>query len=117
MLWNFLLNGCTSPELYSGKRQCGSLLCFHGHAINDDPFHHIGDQDITAHVNFSALKHWGLKNNLQCCGYTTQSQFLRSMGIMNKLREIESGSNPDIDALVKLKTVVFDMGMKVKLLI
>ena len=106
--------GCTSDELYSSNKRCGSVLCYHKHTINDSPFKNIGEQDITAHVNFSALKLWGNKNNLQCCGYTSQAQFLRSLGIMNKLREMESEKNPDI---IKLKTLVFDMGQKIKLMV
>jgi SAM-dependent MidA family methyltransferase len=105
--------GSTSDELYSYNKRCGSVLCYHHHKINDNPYKNIGEQDITASVNFSALKFWGNKNNLQCCGYTSQAQFLRALGIMNKLREMESENNPDIS---KLKTLVFDMGEKIKLM-
>ena len=50
---------------------------------------HIGQQDITAHVNFSALYHWGLKYGLDYTGYTSQQHFLRSLGIANHIQQME----------------------------
>jgi SAM-dependent MidA family methyltransferase len=109
--------GCISEELYAPQKSCGSILCYHKHQINNKPFDRIGEQDITAHVNFSALKLWGTENDLQCCGYTSQLQFLRSFGIMNILREMESEKNPDREQILKLKTLVLDMGQKIKLMV
>jgi SAM-dependent MidA family methyltransferase len=81
--------GYPSAELYREYRCKGTLLCYHGHRVNADPYRHIGQQDITAHVNFSALDHWGQKNGLECCGFTEQGTFLRSLGLMDYLRTIE----------------------------
>jgi SAM-dependent MidA family methyltransferase len=74
--------GSISDELYATEKRCGSILCYHKHQINNEPLLRIGEQDITAHVNFSALKLWGIENDLEFCGYTNQSQFLRSCGLM-----------------------------------
>ena len=106
--------GCTSDQLYTYDKRCGSVLCYHHHKINDCPFKNIGEQDITAEVNFSALKLWGSKYNLHCCGYTSQLQFLRAMGIIGKLREMESENNSDA---LKLKTLMFEMGKKIKFMV
>jgi SAM-dependent MidA family methyltransferase len=51
--------GNASSELYSKSKRCGTLLCYHNHSINDSAYTDIGEQDITSHVNFSALCHWG----------------------------------------------------------
>ncbi|HEX4373296.1 MAG TPA: class I SAM-dependent methyltransferase, partial [Puia sp.] len=109
--------GSNSDELYAAQKRCGSILCYHKHQINNEPLVRIGEQDITAHVNFSALKLWGVENGLQCCGYTNQSQFLRSFGIMKILREMELEKKSDMKQIIKLKTLVFDMGQKIKLMV
>ncbi len=84
--------GYPSAELYSEYRRSGTLLCYHAHQVNADPYHHIGEQDITAHVNFSALKHWGLKNGLECCGFAEQGDFLRALGLMDYIRTPEQNT-------------------------
>ncbi len=53
--------GNRSEQLYIPSKSQGTLLCYHKHSINDAVYENIGEQDITAHVNFSALSHWGLK--------------------------------------------------------
>ena len=109
--------GSVSDELYTPQKKCGSLLCYRKHQVSTDPFKHIGRQDITAQVNFSALRLWGRDHQLDYCGYTSQSQFLRSFGIISTLRKMESEKKPDLQQILKLKTLVFDMGQKIKLMI
>jgi SAM-dependent MidA family methyltransferase len=109
--------GGTSAELYDIRRKKGSILCYHRHRINEKPLINIGEQDITAHVNFSALNFWGRRNNLELTGYTSQSHFLRATGIMKKFREIESQENWKPDQMIRLKTIFFDMGEKIKCLV
>lgn len=81
--------GYTNREFYSRPHQQGNLNCYYHHTRNADPYLHIGDQDITAHVNFSALYHWGLKCGLGYSGFTTQQYFLRSLGIANHIQQME----------------------------
>src|SRR5260221_126055 len=69
--------GCPSSVLYSKKE--GTLMCYHGHRINNSPYDFSGEQDITRHVNFSALDYWGRLTGLQCCGYATEKHFLGSI--------------------------------------
>jgi SAM-dependent MidA family methyltransferase len=58
--------GFTAAELFSAKRSSGTILCYHQQKINTYPYRNIGEQDITSHVNFSALYQWGLKTGLEC---------------------------------------------------
>lgn len=74
--------GATSADLYSAARKSGTLLCYHKHSINDNIFDNIGQQDITAHVNFSALHHWGLQYGLEPAGFTSQAHFLLSWAFL-----------------------------------
>jgi SAM-dependent MidA family methyltransferase len=111
--------GFSSVELYSAKRNAGTLLSYKGHHINNSPYQNIGQQDITAHVNFSALAHWGEKFGLKCCGFTTQANFLRSLGLMNYLRklEIENKDSENKDFIFQINKLIVDMGNKFKVLI
>jgi SAM-dependent MidA family methyltransferase len=111
--------GFSSADLYSDKRSAGTILCYKGHEINDSPYQNIGAQDITAHVNFSALALWGEKFGLKCCGYTSQSNFLRSLGLMNYLRklEMENKGSEDKDHIFQINKLLVDMGNKFKVLV
>ena len=73
--------GYSAQELYHQKRNRGSMMCFKNHKINDMPYYNIGNQDITTHVNFSALSKWGMEFGLENCGMVNQSDFLLRLGI------------------------------------
>ncbi len=111
--------GFSASDLYNDKRNSGTLLCFKDHEINDSPYCNIGQQDITAHVNFSALAYWGEKFGLDCCGFTSQSNFLRSLGLMNYLRklEMENKDENSKDFIFQINKLLVDMGNKFKVLI
>jgi SAM-dependent MidA family methyltransferase len=107
--------------MYNPSRSKGTLLCYHRHRINDQPFNFIGEQDITAHVNFSALALWGKEYGLRPMGYTDQSTFLLALGLTNHLRSIElrmandpTSNKEDIFQLYKF---LGEMGKKFKVLI
>jgi SAM-dependent MidA family methyltransferase len=80
--------GYSSAELYNSRRSEGTLQCYYQHSVNNRPFENIGKQDITAHVNFSALSHWGSKRGLVTTGFTRQASFLVGLGWEDYLREI-----------------------------
>lgn len=110
--------GFTSSQLYHPSRYRGSLTCFHNHTMNDNFYKNIGKQDITSHVNFSAISHFGLKNNLEHCGFTDQAHFLQSLGLVNHLRTKETAVEFDMKTYKSiLKILVLDMGNKIKVLI
>jgi SAM-dependent MidA family methyltransferase len=115
--------GDRSDKLYSERRNGGTVLCYHKHTINDNPYVHIGEQDITAHVNFSALCHWGFKHGLLCCGLTNQASFLVALGFKDYLRKtLALEASQDWVALVKKErllsqTLLLDMGLRLKVLI
>src|SRR5260221_4663655 len=78
--------GHTTEAMYKSCRSYGTLLCYHQHQITDQPYQNIGKQDITSHVNFSSLCHWGLKNGLAPFGLTSQSDVLLALGFKDYLR-------------------------------
>lgn len=110
--------GFSASELYNLKRNSGTLVCYKNHETNDSPYSNIGSQDITAHVNFTALNHWGKKYGLEYTGYTTQDYFLRSLGLVNYLRQLEVDHNSDNKNLIlQIQKLLMEMGSKFKVLI
>ncbi len=68
--------GFSAKEYYSEDRNRGTLLCYHKHQVNENPYQYIGRQDITSHVNFSSLKIWGMDEGFETIGYSSQGTYL-----------------------------------------
>ena len=112
--------GYPSSELYQSYHRLGTIVCYNKHTVNDLPYSNIGQQDITAHVNFSALKFWGTKHGLKNCGFTNQSQFLLGLGLTEHLRKLEEKERDSFEVrkkLMMLHTLLISMGKKFKVLI
>ncbi|HEX3036631.1 MAG TPA: SAM-dependent methyltransferase [Thermodesulfobacteriota bacterium] len=75
--------GHPAPELFNPVRMKGTFRCFYRHTINDNPYINIGNQDITADVDFSNLIRVGKSLGLDSVKYTTQGQFLIDWGILD----------------------------------
>jgi SAM-dependent MidA family methyltransferase len=71
--------GYPAPELYAAHRLAGTVRAYRGHTASADPFTHVGEQDLTAHVDFSALRRAGEAEGLVFAGQTTQGAFLASL--------------------------------------
>lgn len=110
--------GYPSSELYQEYRSSGTLMCYYKHTVNDNPCEHIGEQDITSHVNFSALEHWGRKSGLELCGFTDQAHFLLGLGIEEYLKKLQE-INPKnyLKKMLQVKTLIMEMGETFKVLI
>lgn len=79
--------GFPRHEYYHPQRSAGTLMCHHRHRAHADPFARPGDEDITAHVDFSALAAAARAAGADLLGYTTQAQFLVNCGITEVLGE------------------------------
>jgi SAM-dependent MidA family methyltransferase len=99
--------GHSAADLYS--RPTGTLACYHQHQVGFCPYDFIGEQDITSHVNFSALDYWGSRSGLDYCGYTNQTRFLQGLGLISRIREL-GVSSPQVRTLL-------DMGTKFRVLV
>jgi SAM-dependent MidA family methyltransferase len=73
--------GFGEREFYHPQRQQGTLMCHYRHHAHDDPFFAPGLQDITSHVDFTAVARVGGEAGLNLLGYTTQAHFLINLGI------------------------------------
>ncbi len=89
--------GYLASQYYSPQRQQGTLQCFRQHGTHQDPYIYLGQQDITAHVNFTALEKQGLTQGLSQIGYTQQGLFLMALGLGDRL--IANNNTSDITQL------------------
>lgn len=77
--------GEKAKALYTRERLRGTLLCYRRHSANKRPLAYPGEQDITAHVNFSSLIEEGRRHGLHLQSYTTQRDWLERMGLYEEL--------------------------------
>jgi SAM-dependent MidA family methyltransferase len=73
--------GYPQDELWAPWRTSGTLLCFYRHTAHEDPYLHIGDQDITTHVNFSELAAAAEDEGMSVHGPVSQGAWLMAMGL------------------------------------
>lgn len=109
--------GFLAPELYSQGRRKGTFRCFYRHELSDDPYARMGEQDITADVNFSELARVGDFLDLHTVRYATQGQFLVDWGILDLLEKY-GGPESEADRLA-VKTLIMPefMGSRFKVLV
>jgi SAM-dependent MidA family methyltransferase len=83
----FIDYGFGRAEYYHPQRGRGTLMCHYRHRAHDNPFLLPGLQDITAHVDFTAVAEAGVEVGLRLLGYTSQANFLISCGITELLAQ------------------------------
>lgn len=79
--------GFGAAEYYHPQRNTGTLMCHYRHQAHSNPLVNVGLQDVTAHVNFTAIAETGLENGLSLAGYCNQASFLVNCGILEILAE------------------------------
>lgn len=98
--------GFSAREYYHPQRNQGTLMCHYQHYAHDDPLLDPGLQDITAHVDFTAMAEAAVAHGLDCAGYTSQAQFLMNCGILQLLQQINPEDSarylPQVAAVQKL---------------
>ena len=111
--------GYPAAELYHPMRSEGTLMCHYRHRAHADPYTHVGLQDITAHVDFSALAGCAHDAGQSVLGFTTQASFLLSLGILELIDPGATTINADSISLarqVKRLTLPSEMGETFKAL-
>jgi SAM-dependent MidA family methyltransferase len=86
--------GYPAHRYYNPRRSQGTLQCYYQHRHHDNPYINIGQQDITAHVDFTALSSWGERCGLKNIGWTQQGLFLMALGIGERLAALSSQQQP-----------------------
>lgn len=99
--------GFPQREYYHPQRNTGTLMCHFRHHSHDEPLVLAGIQDITAHVDFTAMADAALEGGLDVLGYASQARFLLNCGLPQVLQTVTHdptapGANATLSAVQKL---------------
>jgi SAM-dependent MidA family methyltransferase len=96
----FIDYGFPEAEYYHPQRQGGTLMCHRAHLADTDPLVNVGDKDITAHVNFSAMALAAQDAGLHVLGYTTQAHALINCGLLDLLQDADLRTRASAQMLI-----------------
>jgi len=99
--------GHTQADYYHPARKAGTFLCYHRHHAERNPYIRVGEQDMTAHVNFSAVAEEGIRAGLAVTGFTNLMSFLIGLGAEEMLSELDQES----DTLLSARELLRPQGM------
>ncbi|RAM48648.1 MAG: class I SAM-dependent methyltransferase [Hapalosiphonaceae cyanobacterium JJU2] len=91
--------GYPASRYYNPRRSQGTLQCYWHHQRHNNPYINIGRQDITAHVDFTALERWGERCGLAKVGWTQQELFLMALGLGDHMVSLSHTNQPISDLL------------------
>ncbi len=79
--------GFPAREYFHSQRDRGTLACHYQHRVGFDPFIHLGEQDITAHVDFTSIHRSAAASGMKVAGFCAQARFLMNTGILDRLSQ------------------------------
>lgn len=94
--------GYPAHRYYSLGRSQGTLQCYYRHSHHNDPYINVGQQDITAHVDFTALEKWGELCGLRRLGFTQQGLFLMALGLGDRISAISDSDASNFQDIQKV---------------
>ena len=106
--------GHEAEELYDHRHMRGTLLAYEKHHASENFFRAPGQQDLTAHANFTALNRHGNRSGLQRTGLTSQSNFLLGLARHSDFAELKSPAMSESEqtrARLLFKTLIYPEGM------
>ncbi|MFQ4146015.1 class I SAM-dependent methyltransferase [Chlorogloeopsis sp. ULAP02] len=80
--------GYPASSYYNPRRSQGTLQCYWHHQRHHNPYINVGRQDITAHVDFTALERWGEGCGLNKVSFTRQELFLMMLGLGDRIASL-----------------------------
>jgi len=106
--------GHEANDLFDAHHMAGTVLAYGKHRASEEYYSTAGQQDLTAHVNFTALRMWGARSGLESLGLVSQTAFLLALGQTNDFADLydeEMGEAERVKARLQLKTLIFPEGM------
>jgi SAM-dependent MidA family methyltransferase len=94
--------GYPAERYYSRVRSQGTLQCYFQHRYHNNPYIHVGNQDITAHVDFTTLEQQGERCGLTTVGRTQQAMFLMALGWGDRLTALSQSLTTDPQGMNEL---------------
>ncbi|MBN2646376.1 MAG: SAM-dependent methyltransferase [Thiotrichales bacterium] len=110
--------GYSRQEYYQPARVMGTLRCHYQHRAHQNPFFYPGLQDITAHVDFTAVAEAGFDAGFKIAGYTTQAHFLMGSGLLDMAIDPDADITEQIRLAQQIKTLTLpdEMGETFKVM-
>ena len=97
--------GAPAAELYDPvRRRDGTLRAYVRHQVHDDPYRHVGRQDLTAHVDVTAVEHAAQAAGLTTVGITTQAEALMGLGIQDRLQAVQADPSTTFEGYALLRS-------------
>ncbi|MEM6353635.1 MAG: class I SAM-dependent methyltransferase [Cyanobacteria bacterium P01_D01_bin.14] len=93
--------GYPAHRYYNPMRTSGTLQCYFQHRHHSNPYVNLGQQDITAHVDFTTLEQVGESLGLKTVGFTPQALFLMSLGLGERMANLSQTSGADLRTLLQ----------------
>lgn len=112
----FIDYGFPSHEYYHPTRTQGTLMCHTQHKAHSDPLQNIGLQDITAHVDFTALAIAAQRCDLQLAGFTNQANFLLANGLLEHAKVYLESPREQANLSYKQTTRTYSLAQQVQTL-
>lgn len=107
--------GYPAQRYYLPSRCEGTLQCYYQHRHHNDPYINIGKQDLTAHINFTALDRYGEHYNLHSQGFTQQALFLMALGLGDRIAALSQPSEYSVSEVLQrrdcLHSLIDPMGL------
>ncbi len=106
--------GHEARVLYDENHNRGTLLAYRDHSVTENLLGAPGEQDLTAHVNFTALDLWGRRAGLIRTGRVTQSEFLVALGRGNEFADLYEPGQTEMEKLrarLLLKNLIHPEGL------
>ena len=103
--------GYPAFRYYNSHRREGTLQCYYRHRHHHNPYLYIGKQDLTAHVDFTALEKHGLLCGLELIGFTQQGLFLMALGLGDRIANLASsdGNVLDLSAFLRRREALHQL--------
>jgi SAM-dependent MidA family methyltransferase len=101
--------GYPAAALYGPDRRDGTLRTYVRHRAGDDPYRRVGRQDLTAHVDLTALLNAGARAGLATLGVTTQAEFLVGAGAESLLAAIQADPSTTLPGYLELRAALWRM--------
>jgi SAM-dependent MidA family methyltransferase len=106
--------GHEAADLFDAHHMAGTVLAYGQHRASEGFYAAPGLQDLTAHVNFTALRMWGERSGLRALGLVSQAAFLMALGQGNEFADLYDDGISEAErvmARLQLKTLIFPEGM------
>jgi len=103
--------GYPRPAYYHAQRSGGTLMCHYRHRAHPDPLILPGLQDITSHIDFTAMADAALEGGMEIAGFTSQGHFLLNLGLLDQADSSAADERERVQANADIRRLTMDTEM------